>query len=101
MQNISVEEAKKRLANNETLHLIDVRELHEREAFNIGGIHCPIGKIQAMQVEELEDWKEEEVICYCRSGHRSMMAAMVLETLGFKNVKNLIGGMLAWGENIS
>jgi rhodanese-related sulfurtransferase len=80
MQNISVEEVKKRLAGNEALHLVDVRELHEREAFNIGGIHCPIGKIQTMEVEALEDWKEEEVICYCRSGHRSMMAAMVLET---------------------
>ena len=101
MQNISVEEVKKRLATNETLHLIAVRELHERDVFNLGGIHCPIGKLQTMQIEELEDWKEGEVICYCRSGHRSMIAAMVLETLGFKNVKNLIGGMLAWGENIS
>lgn len=100
MQNISVEEAKKRLAGNEALHLVDVRELHEREAFNIGGIHCPIGKIQTMEIEALEDWKEEEVICYCRSGHRSMMAVMVLETLGFKNVKNLTGGMLAWGKNV-
>ncbi|HPH99836.1 MAG TPA: rhodanese-like domain-containing protein [Chitinophagaceae bacterium] len=100
MQHISVEEAKKRLANNEALCLVDVRELHEREVFNIGGIHCSIGKIQTMQIEALEDWKEEEVICYCRSGHRSMMAAMMLETLGFKNVKNLTGGMLAWGENV-
>lgn len=100
MQNINVEEVKKRLANNEILHLLDVRELHEREIFNIGGTHCPIGKIQTMEVEALQDWKEEEVICYCRSGHRSMMAAMVLETLGFKNVKNLTGGMLAWGENV-
>lgn len=98
MQNISVEEVKKRLTNNEILRLVDVREQHERDVFNIGGVHCSIGKIQTMQVDEIEDWKEEEVICYCRSGHRSMIAAMVLETLGFKNVKNLTGGTLAWGE---
>lgn len=99
MQNINVQEVKQRLSKGETLHLVDVRELHERDIFNIGGIHCSIGKIQTMQVEELEDWKEEEVICYCRSGHRSMNAALILETLGFKNVKNLVGGMLAWTEN--
>jgi len=38
------------------------------------------------------------VICYCRSGNRSGIAALVLEQLGFKNVKNLTGGMLAWRE---
>ncbi len=99
MQNISVGEVKERLANGEKLHLIDVRELHEREAFNIGGIHCPVGKIQTMQVDELEDWKDEEVICYCHGGVRSTSATLILETLGFTNVKNLTGGMLAWGKN--
>lgn len=100
MHNISVEEVKQRISKGEKLHLVDVREIHEREAFNIGGIHCPVGKIQTMQVDELEDWKEEEVICYCHGGVRSANAALILETLGFKNVKNLTGGMLAWGKNI-
>ena len=53
-----------------------------------------------MQTEDLESLKDEEVICYCRSGQRSRMAAMVLEQLGFVNVKNLTGGMLAWREHI-
>ncbi len=98
MQNISVEEVKERLANGEKLHLIDVRESHERDAFNIGGMHCPIGTIKAMQIDELEDWKDKEVICYCHGGIRSASAALILETLGFTNVKNLTGGMLAWGK---
>jgi rhodanese-related sulfurtransferase len=38
------------------------------------------------------------VICYCRSGNRSGIAAMVLEQLGFINTKNLEGGMLSWQE---
>jgi rhodanese-related sulfurtransferase len=51
-----------------------------------------------MQIEDIEDLKNEEVICYCRSGNRSMQACMMLETFGFTNVKNLQGGMLNWRE---
>lgn len=96
MINVSVEEVKERLANNEALHLLDVREADERLVFNIGGTHLPLGSILTMQTEDIEDWKDEEVICYCRSGSRSMQAGMMLETMGFSSVKNLAGGMLAW-----
>lgn len=98
MQNISVQELKARLDAGEKLNIIDVREPHEFQEFNIGGQLIPLGKIQTMQVDELEDLKEEELIIHCRSGQRSMMACMILDTLGFKNTKNLAGGMLAWKE---
>lgn len=98
MQNITAEEVKSRLDNGEALHLIDVREPHEHAEFNIGGQLVPLGKIQTMQVEELDDLKEEEVILYCRSGNRSGQAATILDMLGFKNTKNLVGGMLGWQE---
>jgi len=101
MTNISIEEVKERLDTGENLHLIDVREPHEREEFNIGGIHLPLGKIQSMQTEDIEDLKDEEVIFYCRSGNRSMMAAIMMEQMGFSNTKNLAGGMLAWKEKIA
>ena len=51
-----------------------------------------------MQTEDIENLKDEEVICYCRSGNRSGQAALILEQIGFKNVKNLAGGMLGWRE---
>ncbi|HVI48579.1 MAG TPA: rhodanese-like domain-containing protein [Chitinophaga sp.] len=98
MQNITVEELKQRIDNGEKLNIVDVREPHERAEFNIGGAHVPLGQIQVMQVDELEDLKDEEVIVYCRSGNRSGQACMILETLGFSNVKNLVGGMLKWRE---
>lgn len=98
MQNITADEVKSRLDNGETLHLIDVREPHEHAEFNIGGQLISLGKIQTMQVEELDDLKEEEVILYCRSGNRSGQAATILDMLGFKNTKNLVGGMLGWQE---
>ena len=100
MQNISVEELKKRLDAGEKLNIVDVREPHEHTEFNIGGILYPLGKVQTMQVDELEDFKDQEVIVYCRSGNRSGQACMILDTLGFKNTKNLTGGMLAWQEKI-
>ena len=98
MLTISPEEVKERLDAGEQLHLVDVREPAETAEFNIGGIPFPVGKILSMQTEDLEYLKNEEVICYCRSGNRSGQAAIVLEQLGFTNVKNLIGGMLAWKE---
>lgn len=98
MQNISVEELKSRMDSGEKINLIDVREPHEYAEFNIGGKLIPLGKIQTMQIDEIEDLKEEEIIIHCRSGQRSMMACMFLDTLGFKDTKNLAGGMMAWQE---
>jgi rhodanese-related sulfurtransferase len=100
MQNISVEELKSRMDAGEKINLIDCREPHEYAEFNIGGKLIPLGKIQTMQIDEIEDLKEEEVIVHCRSGQRSMVACMFLDTLGFKNTKNLVGGILAWKEKV-
>jgi rhodanese-related sulfurtransferase len=98
MQNISVEELKSRIDAGEKINLIDVREPQEYAEFNLGGKLIPLGKIQTMQIDEIEDLKEEEVIIHCRSGQRSMVACMFLDTLGFKDTKNLAGGVLAWQE---
>src|SRR5690348_3077077 len=98
MKQTTAEIVKRRLDAGEALHLVDVREDYERNDFNIGGLHHKIGAIQAMDTEPLEDWKEEEIIFYCRSGNRSGQACQILEMMGYKNVVNLAGGMLAWQE---
>lgn len=98
MTNVTPEEIKQRLDAGEKLNLVDVREPHEHAEFNIGGQLVPIGKIQSMQIEDLEDLKNEEIIMYCRSGTRSGIGAAFLDQLGFTNTKNLSGGMLAWQE---
>jgi rhodanese-related sulfurtransferase len=99
MKHITVDELKQKLDRGEDVHLIDVREPHEfAEGYIAGGKLVPLGKIQTMQVEDLEDLKEEEVIVYCRSGRRSLMACMVLDQLGFKNTFNMEGGILAWQD---
>ena len=98
METINVDEVKKRMDAGEQLHLVDVREPFENADFNIGGILLPLGMIQSMQTDEIDDLKNEEVILYCRSGNRSGMAAMILDQLGFTNTKNLTGGMLSWQQ---
>jgi rhodanese-related sulfurtransferase len=101
MTAITIEEVKSRKDAGETLHLVDVREPHEHADFNIGGILLPLGKVQTMQVDEIDDLKNEEVIVYCRSGNRSGQASLLLENFGFTNVKNLTGGMLAWQDKFA
>jgi len=98
MENISVDEVKRRLDAGEKLNLVDVREPYENADFNIGGVLLPLGNVHSMQIEDIEDLKDQEVICYCRSGNRSGQACMFLDMLGFKNTKNLVGGMIAWQE---
>ena len=66
MQNISVDELKSRLDRGEKINLIDVREPAEYAEFNIGGKLIPLGQIQAMQIDEIEDLKDEEVILHRR-----------------------------------
>jgi rhodanese-related sulfurtransferase len=98
MKNITVEELKKRMDRGEKINLIDCREPHEYAEANLGGKLVPLGKIQTLQVEEIEDLKEEEVIIHCRSGKRSMMACMMLDQMGFTNTCNVVGGILEWQE---
>lgn len=98
MRNITVQELKARMDAGENLHIIDVREPDEYAEFNIGAKLFPLGKIQSMQTDELDDLKDEELIIHCRSGKRSVTAALFLETMGFTNTVNVEGGVLAWQE---
>ena len=98
VQTITVQELKSKIDNGESIHLVDVREPHEHAEFNIGGILLPLGKVQTMQVDDIEDLKNETVYVYCRSGNRSGQACLILGTMGFTNVINVAGGMLAWQE---
>lgn len=86
-------------AGDDNFLLIDVREPYENQEFNIGGQLVPIASLMEA-IPSLYGQKDEEVIVYCRSGNRSGMAKQLLTASGFSNVKNLLGGMLAWRDNI-
>ena len=99
MNTITTDELKARMDKGDHFNLIDVREDSERAEFNIGGKHIPLGKLQRVELEDLDDLKkEEEIIFYCRSGNRSGIATHIMEMLGYTNVKNLVGGMVDWNH---
>ncbi|TLU99041.1 rhodanese-like domain-containing protein [Dyadobacter luticola] len=94
---ITVEELKERLDKGEDLHFYDVREEHEYEEDNLGATLIPLGELPD-RLDELEPLKDEEIIIHCRSGARSGRAAQYLESQGFTNVRNVVGGILAYRE---
>ncbi|MGB0850879.1 MAG: rhodanese-like domain-containing protein [Bacteroidia bacterium] len=95
MADINVIELKAKLDNNEDFLLIDVREEWEYEDFNIGAKNIPLGNIQGT-IDDLDDWMEKEVVVHCKSGMRSAAARDFMIREGFKNVRNLEGGIMAW-----
>lgn len=95
---ISPAEIKERLSQGERLHIIDVREHEEVAAGMIhNAIHIPLGELPERHTE-IE--RTDEIILVCRSGNRSGKAYEYLEMLGFRGLKNMTGGMLAWEQLI-
>jgi len=95
MADISCKELKERKDAGEELIIIDVREQDEFDEFNIGAKLIPMSEFEE-RWSELDEYKEKELILHCRSGGRSGNAQAFLQSQGYKNVKNLIGGMIAW-----
>lgn len=78
--------------------LIDVRELYEHEAFNIGGQLIPMGELFD-RLDEIPTNKQ--VVLYCQKGIRSVIAIQRLQQRsGFNNLINLTGGMDNWKRQV-
>lgn len=93
MKKITPAELKEWLTEHKTFKLIDVREVWEHTAYNIGGTNIPLGEIITRK-KEIDN--ELPVIVYCEKGIRSVIAIQRLETLGFDKLYNLQGGMSEW-----
>jgi adenylyltransferase/sulfurtransferase len=98
VKEITVQELKK-MRDEGTVHqLIDVREEHEADIASINGLLIPMGEVMD-RVDEIK--KDIPVIVHCRSGARSRAVVETLQTnLGFNNLHNLKGGILAWANEI-
>ena len=93
--NITAEEAKEIMDNEEGYIIMDVREQDEYDAGHISGaILIPYTQIEAKANEMLPD-KDQLILVYCRSGRRSKIAAEALAELGYTNIKEF-GGILDW-----
>lgn len=94
---ITVFDLKQKLASGEEFLLIDVREPYEYQDFNLGARLIPLAQIPE-SLSTLEDWKDKEIVVYCRVGSRSRVAQEWMLRAGFARVHNLEGGVLAWIE---
>lgn len=93
--NITPEEANKRLESEKGIILLDVRTKEEYESGHIkGSMLIPVDNLKTEAENKLKD-KDSPIFVYCRSGNRSVTAANILVNLGYKNVHNL-GGINNW-----
>jgi adenylyltransferase/sulfurtransferase len=91
-------ELKRKMDRHDSFVLIDVREPHEVEICAIPGAKLiPLGQVPA-RVSELNS--ADEIIAHCKSGVRSKKAVDFLRQAGFRKVKNLRGGILAWSDQV-
>lgn len=95
IKHYSSQEASQKLKKERNVVLLDVRTDTERKKGSIrGSYHIPITSL-ATSTNELKKFKDAEIICYCRTGNRSLNAAAKLKKLGF-NASNLKGGIIRW-----
>ncbi|MBN8587402.1 MAG: rhodanese-like domain-containing protein [Rhodothermia bacterium] len=98
MADITVQELKKRMDAGEKLNIIDVREPAEYEVSNIGAPLVPLSTLT--DLSPFESYREQELIVHCRSGARSGRVVQMLLHAGYKNPRNLVGGIMAWAADI-
>ena len=92
---VSVEEARARLAANPNAALMDVREDSEwQQQHAADAVHLGKGILER-DLEKLHPDKNTEIIMYCGGGFRSALTADVAQKLGYKNVTSLVGGYKA------
>ena len=99
IREVTVEETRERMAANNGVRLIDVREDNEWQAAHAAGAeHLGKGIIERDIEEKVPD-KATQVILYCGGGFRSALAADVLQKMGYRNVFSMAGGWKAWNES--
>lgn len=99
VKEIDVIEFNNKLKESNQPFVLDVREKHEYEFVNLGAKLIPLGELED-RLGEIAQYKDEEIIVHCRSGARSAEACRILMANGFKNPKNLKGGILDWSAKI-
>ena len=95
---ITPRELKERLDKGDKPFLLDVREPYEYSLAKIeGAVLIPLGTLPT-SLEQLD--QNAEIVAYCHHGMRSGDAVGFLVQQGFKNVKNLVGGIDAWSVQV-
>jgi sulfur-carrier protein adenylyltransferase/sulfurtransferase len=91
-------ELKQKLDRGDKFVLLDVREPHEYRIAKIPSARLiPLGELPN-HLTELD--READIVAHCRSGVRSQKAVDLLKANGFKHVRNMTGGILAWSDKV-
>jgi molybdopterin/thiamine biosynthesis adenylyltransferase/rhodanese-related sulfurtransferase/molybdopterin converting factor small subunit len=91
-------DVKKMMDHGDRFLLLDVREPHEYLICSIPGAKLiPLGEIEK-RANELDT--ATEIVAHCKSGVRSAKAVDKLKALGFRKVRNMKGGILAWSDKV-
>ena len=96
----------KLLENNEDLIILDVREPDEFNAMHIkGSIGIPRGILETAiewnyddTCPQLVQARDKTIIIVCRSGNRSLLAALTMQMMGYQDVKSLQTGLRGWND---
>jgi sulfur-carrier protein adenylyltransferase/sulfurtransferase len=95
---IDAPELKQKLDRGDDFLLIDVREPHEYQIARIPGARLiPLGEL-AKHLPELDP--NAEIVMQCKVGGRSQQAVDFMKQNGFKNVRNMTGGITAWSDKV-
>jgi len=95
---LDVTEVSQLMQEGKEIVLIDVRTPQEYEQGHLEGselMNIYDADFES-RIKELD--KDKEYVVYCRSGGRSGKAASMMEKLGFTNIHNMKGGILAWNR---
>ena len=100
MTGISAKEVMEKINNEEKPFILDARgpDEYEEMRLGIGEVLIPLGMLRK-RLQELPSDKNMEIICYCKISLRGYEAALILQTNGWKNVKVMEGGIMAWPYN--
>lgn len=96
---VTPEALHERMTRGEPPVLLDVRDPDEyREGYIDGALSLSRGFLE-FRIASLIPDPHAEIVTYCQTGLRSVLAARALQDLGYTNVKNLAGGIQKWKEN--
>lgn len=96
---ISQTELLRRINANYAHIILDVRTPEEyKEGHLPGAVNIPFDRLDS-RLAEIDPYKSKEVVLYCGSGGRVIIAALILRSAGFKNLLHLDGDMDGWIGN--
>ena len=99
-------DVEERLEKGEAPMLLDIREESEFSAMRIeGSLNVPRGILESAceydyeeTVRELVEARDREIVIICRSGNRSVLAAVTMQIMGYQQVASLKTGLRGWND---